>query len=92
MFIPLIILFWILARIRLTLAEGGDGQWFNIEMMNDTRSDIMTFFATDFTMLGDLSLYNPNWDSVFIADANGLQQELLRTCVELQLIREDGEP
>jgi hypothetical protein len=75
----------------LTAAQGGDGQWFNIEMMNDTGSDIMTFFDTDFAMLGDLSLYVPNWESVFITDANGLQQEMFRTRVEVQLIRDNGE-
>ncbi|KIN06961.1 hypothetical protein OIDMADRAFT_174054 [Oidiodendron maius Zn] len=82
----------ILARMRLMLTEGGDGQWFYIQMMNDTGSDIMTFFDTDFAMLGDLTFYHPYRGWVEIVDASGLEQWLLRFRVEVQLVRENGDP
>jgi hypothetical protein len=73
--------------MRLIEAEGGDGQWHNIQMMNDTGSDIMKIFDSDFAMLGNLSDYDPVSDWVLISDANGFQQPRQRIFVEVQLAR-----
>lgn len=78
--------------MRLMLVEGGDGQWLYIKMMNDTGSHIMTIFDADFATLGDLRFYAPYWDMVEILDASGHVQWLYRVCVEVQLVRENGDP
>lgn len=48
--------------MQLTLVKGGSGQRLYIRMMNDTGSDIIMMFDTDFAQLGDLTLYFPFYD------------------------------
>ena len=78
--------------MRLTLVEGGSGQWFYIRMMNDTGSDIMTMFDTDFAQLGDLTFYFPLYDRRQINNANEFIEFLYTIDLEVQLVRESGEP
>jgi hypothetical protein len=52
----------------------------------------MTIFDIDFAMLGNLTFYGPYRDVVQIVYASGLVEWLYCVRVEVQLVRESGDP
>jgi hypothetical protein len=57
--------------LRLTPALGGNGTVCGIIAMNDTGSNILSLFTTDFPHLGNIQGYNGWHGQTRIMDANG---------------------
>ena len=78
--------------LRLTPALGGDGTTCGIIAMNDTGSDILSLFTTDFPHLGNIQGYAGWLGRVGVVDANGGITIFRRILVQVQLVRDDNTP
>jgi hypothetical protein len=76
--------------IRLAPAFGGDGTTCGAIAMNDTGSDIMTVFQTDFARLGNTQGYRGWLSPIDVIDANGRITTFPRILVQVQLVRNDN--
>jgi hypothetical protein len=78
--------------LRLTPAYGGDGTIYGIIAMNDTGSDILTLFNTDFAHLGNIQGYMGWRLPAHIMHANGTVAVFPKLSVQVQLVRDDNTP
>lgn len=78
--------------VRLIPQVGGDGSFLPITVMNDTGSNALTLFTTDFQHLGNAEAYNGWVAASPIIDANGHSTTLPTLLVEVHLAGNDGNP
>ena len=78
--------------LRLIPELGGDGTVYGIIAMNDTGSNTLSLFTTDFLNLGNIQGYF-GWNGrANIVDASGVITMLPTVLVQVQLVRDDNTP
>lgn len=72
--------------VRLIPALGGDGTTHGIIAMNDTGSDMLTLYTSDFMYLGNFNLYAGWQVLVGVTDANGMVRYFQSILVQVLLV------
>ena len=79
-------------HLRLIPELGGDRTFCGIIVLNDTGSDILTLFTTDFPHLGNIQGYHGWLGDVGMRDANGTITFFPQIIVQVQLVDNHGAP